>query len=77
MDLDYSPEQVQFRDEVRDWLADHAPREPRPREPKAMRDRGGRPWAERVAGSSGAAARSWATVRRVNMMSPELPRLVI
>lgn len=38
MDLDYSPEQVQFRAEVRDWLDDHAPREPRPRETKAMRD---------------------------------------
>jgi alkylation response protein AidB-like acyl-CoA dehydrogenase len=38
VDLDFSPEQVAFREEVRTWLAEHAPREPRPREPAAIRD---------------------------------------
>jgi alkylation response protein AidB-like acyl-CoA dehydrogenase len=38
VDLDFSPEQVQFRDEVRTWLEEHAPREQRPEEPAAMRE---------------------------------------
>ena len=38
MDLDFSPEQLQFRDEVRTWLGEHAPREQRPEEPTAMRE---------------------------------------
>ena len=38
MDLDFSPEQVQFREEVRTWLAEHAPREQRPEDPAAMRE---------------------------------------
>ncbi|MDX6433084.1 MAG: hypothetical protein QOE54_5450 [Streptosporangiaceae bacterium] len=38
MDLDFTAEQVRFREEVRTWLADNAPREPRPHDPAAMRD---------------------------------------
>jgi alkylation response protein AidB-like acyl-CoA dehydrogenase len=38
VDLDFSPEQLQFRDEVRTWLGEHAPREQRPEEPTAMRE---------------------------------------
>ena len=30
MDLDFTAEQAEFRTEVRTWLAEHAPREPRP-----------------------------------------------
>lgn len=30
MDLDFTAEQVEFREEVRTWLAEHAPTEPRP-----------------------------------------------
>ncbi|WP_409330850.1 acyl-CoA dehydrogenase family protein [Trujillonella humicola] len=38
MDLDFTAEQVQFRDEVCTWLAEHAPREQRPEDPAAMRE---------------------------------------
>ncbi|MCU1615638.1 MAG: putative acyl-CoA dehydrogenase [Frankiales bacterium] len=38
MDLDFSPEQVQFREEVRTWLTEHVPREQRPEEPAGMRE---------------------------------------
>ncbi|SHN18328.1 acyl-CoA dehydrogenase family protein [Cryptosporangium aurantiacum] len=38
MDLDFTPEQHQFRDEVRTWLAEHAPSEPRPHDAAAMRE---------------------------------------
>ncbi|WP_181784524.1 acyl-CoA dehydrogenase family protein [Pseudonocardia pini] len=38
MDLDFSPEQLLFRDEVRTWLAENAPREPRPHEAAPMRE---------------------------------------
>jgi alkylation response protein AidB-like acyl-CoA dehydrogenase len=38
VDLDFSPEQMQFRDEVRTWLTEHATREQRPDEPAAIRE---------------------------------------
>jgi len=38
MDLDFTPEQQLFRDEVRTWLAEHAPTEPRPHDAGAMRE---------------------------------------
>ncbi len=38
MDLAFSTEDDDFRDEVRTWLAESAPRERRPREGQAMRD---------------------------------------
>lgn len=38
MDLKFSPEDVAFREEVRTWLAENRPREPRPSERKAMRE---------------------------------------
>jgi alkylation response protein AidB-like acyl-CoA dehydrogenase len=38
MDLDFSNEEVDFREEVRTWLAENAPRELRPRRGQAMRD---------------------------------------
>jgi alkylation response protein AidB-like acyl-CoA dehydrogenase len=37
MDVAFSAEEVEFRDEVRTWLAEHAPREPRPRQAADMR----------------------------------------
>jgi alkylation response protein AidB-like acyl-CoA dehydrogenase len=39
VDLDFTPEQVEFREEVRTWLAGHAPTEPRPHlDAAAMRE---------------------------------------
>jgi alkylation response protein AidB-like acyl-CoA dehydrogenase len=38
VDLDVSPADAAFRDEVRTWLAEHGPRERRPRGGQAMRD---------------------------------------
>ncbi|HVV08047.1 acyl-CoA dehydrogenase family protein [Amycolatopsis sp.] len=39
MDLDFTAEQAEFRDEVRTWLAEHAPTEARPTEdPAAIRE---------------------------------------
>jgi alkylation response protein AidB-like acyl-CoA dehydrogenase len=38
MDLQFSNDDVAFRDEVRTWLAEHAPREHRPHDRKAMRE---------------------------------------
>jgi alkylation response protein AidB-like acyl-CoA dehydrogenase len=38
VDLAFSTEDDEFRDEVRTWLAENAPRERRPREGRAMRD---------------------------------------
>jgi alkylation response protein AidB-like acyl-CoA dehydrogenase len=39
VDLDFTADQVQFREEVRTWLAEHAPTEPRPHlDGTAMRD---------------------------------------
>lgn len=38
MDLAYSPDETQFRDEVRTWLAEHVPRDPRPRDAAAIRE---------------------------------------
>jgi alkylation response protein AidB-like acyl-CoA dehydrogenase len=38
MDLDVSPADAAFREEVRTWLAEHGPRERRPRGGRAMRD---------------------------------------
>ena len=38
MDLDLSDELITFRDEVRTWLHEHAPRERRPRKGQAMRE---------------------------------------
>ena len=37
MDLDFSPEQRDFREEVRTWLAEHKPAEPRPSDPDRLR----------------------------------------
>ncbi|MDE3205031.1 MAG: acyl-CoA dehydrogenase family protein [Acidobacteriota bacterium] len=37
MNLDFSPEDEAFRDQVRTWLAEHAPTDPRPRNGMAMR----------------------------------------
>lgn len=37
MNLDFSPDEVAFREEVRDWLADNVPRTPRPHEGPEMR----------------------------------------
>jgi alkylation response protein AidB-like acyl-CoA dehydrogenase len=37
MDLDFSPAQRDFREEVRTWLAEHQPAEPRPSGPAAIR----------------------------------------
>jgi alkylation response protein AidB-like acyl-CoA dehydrogenase len=39
MNLDFTADQAEFRDEVRTWLAEHAPREPRPHlDATAMRE---------------------------------------
>jgi alkylation response protein AidB-like acyl-CoA dehydrogenase len=38
MDLTFSDSDVQFREEVRAWLEEHAPREQRPHDRKAMRE---------------------------------------
>jgi alkylation response protein AidB-like acyl-CoA dehydrogenase len=38
MELAFSAEDTAFRDEVRTWLAEHAPRERRPRRGRAMRE---------------------------------------
>ncbi|WP_024795210.1 acyl-CoA dehydrogenase family protein [Tomitella biformata] len=38
MDLDFTREQVEFRDQVRTWLAEHKPREPRPRDSAGIRE---------------------------------------
>jgi alkylation response protein AidB-like acyl-CoA dehydrogenase len=38
MDLDFPPDIIDFRDEVRTWLHENAPRETRPRHGRAMRD---------------------------------------
>jgi alkylation response protein AidB-like acyl-CoA dehydrogenase len=38
VDLRFSDDDVAFRDEVRTWLAEHAPREQRPEDRKAMRE---------------------------------------
>jgi alkylation response protein AidB-like acyl-CoA dehydrogenase len=38
VDLDFSEDEVRFRDEVRTWLREHAPTEPRPHDRKAMRE---------------------------------------
>jgi alkylation response protein AidB-like acyl-CoA dehydrogenase len=38
MDLSFSPEDVRFREEVRAWLHDNAPRDPRPDEGQEMYD---------------------------------------
>ncbi|MBX6390388.1 MAG: acyl-CoA dehydrogenase family protein, partial [Frankia sp.] len=38
MDLDFSKEQVEFRDQVRTWLQENAFREPRPHGGAAMRE---------------------------------------
>ncbi|HXZ61997.1 MAG TPA: acyl-CoA dehydrogenase family protein [Acidimicrobiales bacterium] len=38
MDLDLPPDLVDFRDEVRTWLDEHAPKEPRPRKSQAVRE---------------------------------------
>jgi len=37
VDLDFSTEQRDFRDEVRTWLAEHKPAEPRPSDPDRLR----------------------------------------
>ena len=37
MDLRFSREDRDFRDEVRTWLAEHRPKERRPSEPAAIR----------------------------------------
>ncbi|MGE0305413.1 MAG: acyl-CoA dehydrogenase family protein, partial [Acidimicrobiia bacterium] len=38
MDLEISKEEVEFRDEVRTWIHENGPKEPRPRAGRAMRD---------------------------------------
>ena len=38
MDLAFSAAEVAFRDEVRTWLRENAPRDTRPHEPTAIRD---------------------------------------
>ncbi|WP_236705785.1 acyl-CoA dehydrogenase family protein, partial [Frankia sp. ACN1ag] len=38
MDLDFSKEQVEFREQVRTWLEENAPREIRPEMGPAMRE---------------------------------------
>ena len=38
MDLEFTPEDKRFREEARDWLADHIPRDRRPHSGTAMRD---------------------------------------
>ena len=38
MELAFSAEDEEFRDEVRTWLGENAPRERRPREGQAMRE---------------------------------------
>ncbi|CAM3207589.1 alkylation response protein AidB-like acyl-CoA dehydrogenase [Williamsia muralis] len=38
MDLDFSTEQLEFRDEVRTWLRENKPTEPRPREADGIRE---------------------------------------
>jgi alkylation response protein AidB-like acyl-CoA dehydrogenase len=37
MDLDFTKEQVEFREQVRTWLAEHKPRELRPRDDAGIR----------------------------------------
>ena len=37
MDLDFSAEQRDFREEVRTWLAEHKPTEPRPSDAVGIR----------------------------------------
>jgi hypothetical protein len=38
VNLDFTAEEIAFREEVRTWLVEHAPKEPRPRAGKAMCD---------------------------------------
>ncbi|MDT5004731.1 MAG: hypothetical protein QOJ24_1907 [Mycobacterium sp.] len=38
MDLDFTPDQLEFRDQVRTWLDENKPTEPRPRDDAGMRD---------------------------------------
>src|SRR6266540_727207 len=38
MDLDFSPEDAAFREEVRTWLHEHVPGEPRPEHGQTMRE---------------------------------------
>ncbi|GAB2982838.1 acyl-CoA dehydrogenase family protein [Amycolatopsis acidiphila] len=38
MDLDFSPAQKEFREEVRTWLAEHKPAEPRPHDAAGIRE---------------------------------------
>ena len=38
MDLDFTPDEVAFRDEVRTWLADNVPGDERPDGGKALRE---------------------------------------
>jgi alkylation response protein AidB-like acyl-CoA dehydrogenase len=38
MNLDFTPEEVEFRDEVRTWLREHAPTDERPHERQALRE---------------------------------------
>jgi alkylation response protein AidB-like acyl-CoA dehydrogenase len=38
VNLDFSPEEQRFREEVRDWLQTNVPREPRPADGEPMRD---------------------------------------
>src|SRR5262249_56407124 len=38
MDLDFTPEELAFRDEVRTWLADNVPHDARPDGGKALRE---------------------------------------
>ncbi|MFE2985690.1 acyl-CoA dehydrogenase family protein [Streptomyces sp. NPDC059262] len=37
MDLDFTPEQREFREEVRTWLHENKPRDPRPQDPEELR----------------------------------------
>ncbi|PPJ16500.1 acyl-CoA dehydrogenase, partial [Nocardia nova] len=38
MDLDFTKEQLEFREEVRTWLREHKPTEPRPRDHAGIRE---------------------------------------
>src|ERR1700720_579223 len=38
MDLDFTPDQLEFRDQVRTWLDENKPAEPRPREDAGIRE---------------------------------------
>ncbi|MDT7760603.1 MAG: hypothetical protein QOC63_23, partial [Mycobacterium sp.] len=38
MDLDFTPDQLEFRDQVRTWLDENKPAEPRPRDDAGIRE---------------------------------------